>query len=138
MSTWLAINANLEFRKAPTAEGWWCLPFDAKVGDVVFFYLPRATSKTLHGLFAEYVVTKAPNPTNRANQCSAFASGTLGYTELGKRRQFSPTLTTKEFKKDATLGYSDCVRHNFQGTTFKIAPSEYSRLVALLKPRETP
>jgi len=140
LNYWLGITTTAELIKNSPDESWWCLPQNAQVGDAVLFYCPRSHSAARQGIFAEYVVTKAPvsRASARNSPCLGYGYGKqLAYTELARKKRFDPALTAKEMKKDQLLANSNFVRRGFQATTFQLAPSYYKQIELLLKSRVT-
>jgi hypothetical protein len=122
---WIGVTSDREYKKG-TKESWWCLPYDAKQGDIILFYCPRSVSTTRQGIFAEATVTTSPESKNKQNYlCSGygtyFSKGSLGYVDVDIKKIFDIKLTAKEMKEDPMLFTQPFVRRNFQGTAFRRA-----------------
>ncbi|WP_369065564.1 hypothetical protein [Burkholderia gladioli] len=127
---WLAVARGREMRAQSTNESWWCLPFEAAVGDMLLLYCPRQVSATSQGIFAEATVTSSPE---RSLECAGFGKGAaLGRASIVIHHRFKPHLTAKAMKKDALLRHANFIRLNFQGTTFSLDQDVHSRLRVLL------
>jgi hypothetical protein len=132
---WLGVAGNRDRVRTDGTSTFWCLPIEAQLDDIVLFYFPRAVSFSDHGIFAEGVVTSVPSMKKLDNPCAGYGIrdhlGPLRHVNVAIKRRFRPALTTKDMKADLALSRANFMRRNFQGTTFRLDPTLYARVVAL-------
>ena len=138
---WLGVVSSADVVRRFEEECWWCLPFNARIGDPILMYCTRAASSSEQGVFAHCEVAMKPSEDHEQNFCCGgygngpSGGGSLYYVKLKLNERFEHRLTAHAMKNDRTLKAMSFVRKNFQATTFPLPKEAYERILRLTPKR---
>lgn len=123
------------------SETWWCVPREAKSGDVLAMYCTASVGEGRQGIFAQYTIL-AFDPM-KDSECKAYGSY-AGFQMEGKNTRpcyatmrqtalYANPLSAAEMRRDPVLRGAGFVRRNFQGTFFVAKEAQFLRLTELLE-----
>lgn len=128
---YLGITGNRSLSDGSKSGHFWCVPIDAKKGDIVLLYFPRIISAAKQGIFAEAVLDSDPDPNGKDNcLCGGYK---LLYVPISITKRFNPTLTAKEIKREKFFKDSMMIRKNFQFTSLKLDDQAFKKLKELIE-----
>jgi hypothetical protein len=133
---WLGIVGSTERVKSVSNYLWWCVPPEAKKGDSLILYCPRAVSASRQGVYALCEISTNPDIKHGRNSyCSGFslAKGGLRYVEFKVLNTFEKRLTAAMCKADRMLKHKNFVRRNFQGTVFALDQETLDHILSLVE-----
>lgn len=137
MNYWIAVNNDTEDKsilQRGELKTFWCMPLEAKQGDLVLFYCPRASSVKKQGIYAQGVIEYGPEKTHKNNYlCSAYGTnsvkGRLYYAAICVQTVFVENLKFSTLRHLPSMVDSGFVRKNSQGTTFRVTEAQYYEML---------
>lgn len=141
MNYWIAVNNDTDDKsilQSGELKTFWCMPLEAKQGDLVLFYCPRASSVKKQGIYAQGIIEYGPEKTHKNNYlCSAYGAtnvkGRLYYAAISIQTVFFENLKFSTLRHLPSMIGSVFVRRNSQGTTFKVTEAQYFEMLCELK-----
>lgn len=112
---------------------WWCLPRTAIPGSIVAMYATLTASSTRQGIFGIFRLIDFDS--ERDAECKIYGKGITYFARLEVIVRLEQSVSLKTLRADPVLGLAPCVRQNFQGTIFKLHPSQLRQLMKLTQAR---
>lgn len=112
---------------------WWCLPRTAMPGSIVAMYATFAASAKRQGIFGVFRLIDFDS--ERDGECKIYGKGITYFARLKVITRLEQSVALKVLRSDPVLGVAPCVRQNFQGTIFKLYPSQLRQLMKLTQTR---